>query len=76
MITYSYEWNVLTEGGYFGKATLHLNLISYMLIRNIQGQHYSCDVKSTCNWHDFELQMHGFPHILIIHCDAAWYNVE
>ena len=28
------------------------------------GQHHSCDVKSTCNWHNFEFQMHGFPHIV------------
>ena len=29
-------------------ATLQLNLISYMLIRNIQGQHHIWNVKSTC----------------------------
>ena len=30
-------------------------LISYMLMRNIQGQHYIWNLKSTCNWYDFEL---------------------
>ena len=53
-----------------------------MLIRNIQGQHHSWNVKSTCNWHDIELQMHGFlqkekcASLPIIHCDVTWYTVR
>ena len=39
-------------------------LISHMLIRNIQGKHHIWNVKSTCYWHDFELQMHRFLHIV------------
>ena len=39
-------------------------LISYMLIGNIQGQHHSWNVKFTCNWRDFELQVHGFLQIV------------
>ena len=35
-----------------------------MLIRNIQNQHHSWNVKSTCNWHYLKLQMHGFLHIV------------
>ena len=35
-------------------------MISNMLIRNMQRQDYIKNVKSTCNWHDFEFQTHVF----------------
>ena len=65
MITYSYKWNVVTVGVKIGTATLRLHLISCMLTRIIQDQHQSWDVKPTCNWHNFELQMHRFLHIVL-----------
>ena len=46
LITYSYQRNVLTDGGQLGTATLHLNSISYMLIRNIL---VKVNTTSTCN---------------------------
>ena len=36
-------------------------IIPYMLLRNIQDDNHIENVKSTCNWHDFEFQTsHGF----------------
>ena len=61
------------------KATLHLNLISYMQIhvRNIQDQQHIRKVKSTCNWHDFELRSTNFfkwcASLLLIYCEIACY---
>ena len=40
----------------FKTATLHLIMISTMLIRKIQGQHHIENMKSACNWHTFEFK--------------------
>ena len=51
-----------------GRLTWNSNalpkLIHHMLKRNVQGHHHSWNVKYTCNWHAFELQMHWFLHIM------------
>ena len=52
---------------------------------SIQGQHNNGKVKSTGNWHYFELQMHGILHLYqkerceslpIIHCHVKYYIVQ
>ena len=80
---YSNQWNVLTEGISFETATLHLKMISNMLIRNVQGQHHIENLKCTWNWHDFEFQTQISSNCgkrrdayLIAHFDIAWYIVE
>ena len=80
---YSNQWNVLTEGISFETATLHLKMISNMLIRNIQGQHHIENLKCTWNWHDFEFQTQISSNCgkrrdayLIANFDIAWYIVE
>ena len=60
MITYSYQRYALTEGALFEPATLHLkNLISYMLIRNIQGQNRVLLKRGTENGRERNTERNG-----------------
>lgn len=61
---------------------LHIEIKSDVQIRNKQGQHLIENLNLTCNWLDFELQMHGMLHIVskkeisITSHDPLWCSIE